>query len=90
MGTPDERARDHDRDAAAVEYGPPSYPSLEQVRDDGGRHTVSRKVFVLPLIAVVVFVAGLIDGIVALTNALGDSGDDGGGLFGGTSEPVTC
>ena len=137
MSTPDDRARDHDRDAAIkqveaalksgrivqadrdmrveqlkhaqtasevrmlvqdlapaapVEYGPPSptaspsYPTLEQVRAmtaDGTK--VSRKVFILPLVAVVVFVAGLIGGIVALTNALGDGGGGIGGIGGGSA-----
>ena len=138
MSTPDERARDHDRDAAIqqveaalksgriiqadhdmrieqlkhaqtqtelrmvvqdlapaappppVAYGPPSYPTLDQVRamtESGTK--VSKKVFVLPLIAVVVFVVGLIGGIVALTNALGDGTDSGGGgLFGGDPAPA--
>lgn len=137
MRTPDERARDHDRDAAirqveaalrsgriiqadhdlrveqlrhartvsevrmvaqdlapaapvpTVGYGPPTYPSLDQVRaTTAARTTVSKKVLVLPLIAVVVVVAGLVGGIVALTGALGDGTDSGGGRFGGTSEPV--
>jgi hypothetical protein len=138
--TPDDRARDRDRDAAIeqveaalksgrivqadhdmrieqlkhaqtatevrmlvqdlapappVPYGPPSpgaspsYPTLADVRAmtaDGTK--VSKKVFVLPLIAVVIFVVGLIGGIVALTNALGDGGGGIGGIGGGDAAPA--
>ena len=140
MSTPDDRARDRDRDAAIeqveaalksgrivqadhdmrieqlkhaqtatevrmlvqdlaptppVPYGPPSpgappsYPTLADVRAmtaDGTK--VSKKVFILPLIAVVIFVVGLIGGIVALTNALGDGGGGIGGIGGGDPAPA--